>query len=228
MTSSHRQAAAFAFFLTLAAFSRNANANCGPGSFNVTSTVPYLCGTESDGTKIWGSRDFCYIQFCDEDAVPAYRNSCSSHINCAGQPPLPPNGLCGVPSCQTTVTDQCKQVCDETCGNAIDDNGDGRVDEGCHCDGNEAGCCESQMGHPVSLESGAVATDPIEDFVLPTPGMSVSVERTWISSSPDAVAPRAGFGKRLARPHRGCFRSTTTAPRWWRNSMTTIQLRSRE
>ena len=92
---------------------------------------------------------------------------------------------------------ECRQVCEEICGNGIDDDGDGHIDEGCGCQGNEAGCCETKMGHPVALESGGVSTDPMEDFSLPTPTIPVTLERTWISTSPvDAVAERAGFGKR--------------------------------
>lgn len=180
--------------LAIAGASRKADAHCGPGSFNVTSSERYLCGTDADGTQHWGSKEFCYVQFCDEDAIPNYRNPCYFHTSCPGQPPPPMGGLCNVPSCQAT---ECKQVCDETCGNGLDDDGDGRVDEGCTCNGTEGGCCEGQMGHPVALESGGVSTDPIEDFSLPTPGLAVSVERTWVSTSEgNFIAERAAFGNR--------------------------------
>lgn len=170
-----------------------ATANCGTGSIRTTTSQDYACGTNPDGSTIWGTRTNCYIQFCDEDAVPAYRNPCYWTISCPGAPPSGdacPDAYCPV------STAQCRQVCDEICGNGIDDNGDGRVDEGCGCSGSEAGCCEGSVGHPVALQSGGVSTDVMEDFSLPTPGMPVSLERTWISSSPDQVSSVAAFGKR--------------------------------
>src|ERR1044071_5188731 len=154
MTWSHKRTLALMLSLSSAVVARRAAANCGPGSFNVTFNQPHLCGIEADGTEHWGTQEFCYVQFCDEDALPSYRNPCYKHTSCPGEPDPPQGGLCNVAACAVTVTDQCKQVCDETCGNAIDDDGDGRIDEGCTCAGNEGGCCESQMGHPVSLESG--------------------------------------------------------------------------
>lgn len=139
-------------------------------------------------------RESCYVQKCNEDAVPSYRNPCSWVDWWPGQP-QPSDDPCA--GCVGAVTTQCREVCEEVCGNGIDDDGDGRVDEGCPCEGSEAGCCETKMGHPVSLDSGGVSTDAIEDFSVPTPSIAVALERTWVSTSPnDAVAERAGFGKR--------------------------------
>jgi YD repeat-containing protein len=178
-------------------------ANCGPGTVLTDRTESYQCATDEFGSPIMGVRKSCYIQACNEDSIPDNQGPCWSYVWCPGQPSRA--GACaeainaGPQVCPFTIplTSSCHQICDEVCGNGIDDNEDGRIDEGCNCDGNEAGCCEGQMGHPVGLESGGVTTDPVEDFSLPTPSIPVTVERTWISTSPvDVVSPAAGFGKR--------------------------------
>src|SRR5438045_3642099 len=104
-------------------------AHCGRGTFQTETSAPYLCGTNPDGSPLWGYKASCYIQFCDEDAVPAYRNPCWGYTWCPGLPVKP--GACAEASAANicVVTNAtCQQTCDEVCGNGIDDNGDGRID----------------------------------------------------------------------------------------------------
>ena len=70
--------------------------HCGSGQFLTTTTTPHYCGTAPDGQDIIGYRETCYVQNCNEDAVPAYRNGCNWIDWCPGwpQPSDPCVGVC--------------------------------------------------------------------------------------------------------------------------------------
>lgn len=69
-----------------------ASANCGPGAFLTDQTRPYQCGIDSNGSPVWGTQAFCYIQSCNDDKIPANQGPCWSYIWCPGQASRP--GAC--------------------------------------------------------------------------------------------------------------------------------------
>ena len=78
----------------------------------------------------------------------------------------------------------------DTCGDAIDDNCNGIVNEGCECPPWDPDCCAKTRGRPVNVTTGITFTDPEVDVAVDTPVLPLTFARRYVAGG---AAPKGGF-----------------------------------
>ena len=162
------------------------NGNCSvqsecSGDCETTSSASYYCGTaigsgEQCNNGIDDNYDGCMDEGCEKGKAPcACTAQCTTH------------------SCSPATTATCDPYMPwarEICGNGLDDNCNGRVDEGCAP--KEPNSCSTFVGRdPISIVTRSAVSEPFTDFSADAI-VRLGITRTYASA--DASLQGGGIG----------------------------------